>query len=643
MIKKTVITKTGFAMSPLVKLIFAFAGILVIAAAVIVIKTTTTTSDISEQYDAIAVWQNNGEEGWDIAYAIYRQNSDDWIHQTDQEISYQGDANLIAKLPGDDNDPDISSARNKAMAVWSNMGLEGNQGADIILSQWSSKGWSKPARLFAIEGDDVDPTIYMPSSESALVVWVNRRGNERTLYYAEYINGEWSNPAKILFDTASEIAAPELGYTTVSNSRYLLVFTAQVGGIGSAYAGTYDKVNGWGVTKIDSGNVQAVTNENIPAAFRSSVAMQTDSREAIISWTGQDGAVWYLKIAPENPILEAKSIVNGINPVVLYALQGARGESTILFSAADKIVNITPVGGDLKQILSQGEKNASRVDATYFWEQGKKSAVVVWATKKEGESEIYFSALGRRNQKWSAPNRIDSKIFSGEDINPAVAPIIIQFNKESVVIKEDVKSVYEDSFCGNTILEKKFGEECEIGIACGNKDKICDWDYYTKKFGKKWAGWFSNCECLSPPDAVTPQPTSTPKTPQKEEPQTSKQKDAKTSTYGGFSCGFDQVVLKSALEPNQVSLQFLPDTSPVANGVIVFRGNYPSYRTSKMILFPESGITEDKNFVLVDFSDDDKVITMKGIDSASNFQLCVGVFTKGVSPEGGGFTPAPAH
>ena len=637
MIKKIITSKFISSISPIMKAILAFAGIFIIVAGILFIRTIIIKNNVSDQYDAIAVWQNNGEGNWDIAYSIYKQNNNKWFHQVDKDIYYEGDANLIAKLPGDDNDPDIASSRSKAIAVWSNTGLEGNKGADIVVSKWDSNGWSKPVRLFEIVGDDVDPTIYMQDSGHALAVWVNKNGANRTLYYSEYVNDLWSDPVKIPFDGANKIASPELGYITVENSRYLLVFTAQVYGEDSAYLGTYDRVNGWNISKISDGNIGAITDETIPAKYRTSVDMQVDSHDVAISWNGKDGNIWYVKASPSNLNFDAQNAGKGINPVIIYDPKGSNDADSILFFTSDtkELVNITPIGGSLRQVVSSNEITPTRADATYLRQQGNRSAVSVWETKKENKSEIYFSTVDKKSQKWTAPDRIDQKKFIGKDMNPSIASIIIQFNKESVVIKDDTKNIYKDTFCGNKILEKKFGEECEIGIACGNKDETCDWDYYTKKFGKKWANILSDCECLTPPDVIKPK-TLTPGNSKK------KQSNKKSEViYGGASCGFDSVIIKSSINTEKVSLQFLPDTNP-SNGIVVFNGAYPKYQSESFALFPLSSPPNDKYFVMANFSNNDNVITMIGIDATTGFQLCTGIFTKGAPPEGGGFVPASA-
>jgi len=188
-------------------------------------------------------------------------------------------------------------------------------------------------------------------------------------------------------------------------------------------------------------------------------------------------------------------------------------------------------------------------------------------------------------------------------------------------------------------LQKQLGEECEISVACGNVDKICDWNYYTKKLGKKWAGILSDCECMTPPDKIA-----TPDTTKKDTGKKKKEKAGSADVvYGGASCGFDSVVLKSVIgKTGQVSLQFLPDTNP-SNGITVFNGGHPRYQANNFTLFPFSTPVEGDYFAVVDFSNNDNVITMFGADTATGFQLCTGIFTKGAPPDSGGFVPASAE
>ena len=586
------------------------------------------------QYDAIAVWQNNSEGNWDIAYSIYKQSDNSWLHLPDRDIFYEGNANLIAKLPGDDNDPDIASTKHTALAVWSNSGAEGNNGADVYFARWSPLGWSEPARLFALPGDDLDPTIYMQSPGRAMVVWINRQNARDKLFYSEYDNGHWTEPKDIEFSASSEISSPELGYVTLPFSRYLLVFTAQ-NQKGEAYLGIYDRVNGWEVNKMGSAN-SAVVDKNIPNSYRTSAAMHVASHKVAATWGGVDGQVWQASASPVKKDFSVFALSDGNNPVMIFDPSNDLGTDSIIYNFNGNLVNQTPSVGGSEQVISANELGNLRPDATYLVEQNSRTALAVWNSHRDDPGEIYFSAVDKASQKWSEPGRIDKKVFPGDDKNPAIAPILVRFDKNQNVLEEDEYAAVTD-FCGDKVLQKKW-EECEIGIACKKPDRFCDWDYYTKNFGKAFALLFADCECLIPEDQIDP-PLPFGGDDGQDEPEQDRQND--NVVYGGASCGFDKIVLKSAIGTGQVDLQFLPETSP-ANGIVAFNGGYPQYQVEKFALFPLSEPPHDKYYVMVNFSSDNNTITMTGIDAVTGSQLCTGTFTKGAKPEGGGFVPAPA-
>ncbi|MBI4117831.1 MAG: DUF11 domain-containing protein [Parcubacteria group bacterium] len=118
--------------------------------------------------------------------------------------------------------------------------------------------------------------------------------------------------------------------------------------------------------------------------------------------------------------------------------------------------------------------------------------------------------------------------------------------------------------------------------------------------------------------------------------------ESKKISYGGFSCGFEEAILESAIDTEEVRLTLLPETNP-ENGIVVFRGGFPSYQATHVALFPGDIESPTNNLAKIKFSADKNKITLVGIDRASGFQLCTGFFEKGVAPERGGLIPAPAN
>ncbi len=602
-------------------------------------------------YDAIAVWQNKWEGNWEIAYSLYSQQKKGWFYLQNPQIYYEGQANLIAKVKGDDQDPDIDSNGKQALAVWSNSGGDGNDGADIYFSFWDGGSWQTPTRLFALPGDDLDPTVYWQDSKNAMVVWVNRQGSERSLYFSEYNQGNWTKPEKInLPGSAEELAAPELGYFTVPNSRYLLVFTATINGKSEAYLGAYSSAQGWQVMPVAGQTVPAVVDETIPSPYQTTSAMHVSSRQVIVAWPGQDGNIWYASVDLANQAFSAQKLTAGTNPYLQFGF-GSFTADTILWQQGKQILNLTPVKpGSYQQVVSPSEPQRVRLAATYLLYYDDKAMVAVWHTDNEGPSEIYFSAVELGSQNWTAPAPIDTDLFPGEDRNPAIAPLHLKLEGNKFIEVQE-KGIADDEWCGDKILQA--GEDCEIGIPCKNKSEQCDFDLLVKHLGPIGT-LFGECECI-PPDDFPPrggEEDGDDWWPGGEEKEVS-------DSLGGAACGFNQVKIVEDTEDNLL-LKFLPETSP-ANGEIrlgdetPFSGAFNNEFTTRMYLFPLSDPPHPLYLVklninrgegdMIDKWPEIKEIEMRGFQELSGgglFQLCVGKFKRGEKPVEGGFVPAPA-
>jgi len=630
---KTTIIKPVFSFSPLSLLSLLVGGGLFLLGLYMVVRYFFGAGGIVDTYDAIAVWQNNSEGNWDIAYSIYHQHGDSWTHEIDRDIYYEGDANLIAKIPGDDNDPDIASTKHKALAVWSNTGADGNEGADIWLAFYNggkmsdqTTNWSKPTRLFAIPGDDVDPTVYMLDPDHAMVVWINRKGESQQLYYSEYIAGHWSDPDTVDSMGASVISIPELSYTTLPGSRYLLIFTAKMNDGNKAVISTYSSVNGWKSEVVD-GQVQALVDESVPAKHRTSASMHTDGRAVAAAWPDGQGMVEVISADPGNRNASAAAVESGTNPIILFDPNNSRAVDTLLFATTDSLINVTPVNGPRRQVVTSGELEAVRADAVYLYEPADRDMVAVFETKTEEPSEIYFSSVEVGSQEWSVPKRIDLRGFAGEDRNPAVAPLRIIFSEDGMVDEDEFG--FLDPECGNDILEA--GEQCEFSIACKNKAEICDWEI-AKKGGFGLFGFlFAGCECIGLDDTVEPPPNGG-----------GFGGDSEV-TYGGTSCGFTgmKVVGDIDHDGDGVTVQFLPETNP-ANGVVTLTGNYATYETNRLVLFPGSPPPQDAYYATLQFLNGDKTAVLTGVDAETGFQLCTGTFERGAEFGPGQAVPAAA-
>ncbi len=609
-------------------------------------------------YDAIAVWQNKEEGGnWEIAYSLYSQKDNRWFYLQDSQVYYERQANWIAKVPGDDQDPDIDTNGKQALAVWSNSGGDGNQGADIYFSFWNGGSWQAPARLFSLPGDDLDPTVYWQDNDSAMVVWVNRQGDNRALYFSEYNQGNWTNPSKIsLPGKAEALAAPELGYFTTPQSRYLLVFTATINGKSQAYLGAYSSADGWQIEPVSGQTVSAIVDETIPSPYQNTTAMHISSRQVIVAWPAQDGSIWYARADSANRTFSAQKLASGTNPYLQFGF-GSFAVDTILWQQGKQIVNLTPVEpGSYQQVVSPAEPQRVRLVATYLLYYDDKAMVAVWHTDNETPSEIYFSAVEIGSQNWTTPASIDVDLFPGEDRNPAIAPLHIRWANDKFTEVQEMGAVDDDEWCGDKILQA--GEDCEIGIACKDKSKQCDFDLLVKNFGPIGV-LFGECECI-PPDDLPPQGDDEGDNSDGDDWWPGGKEEEISDSLGGAACGFNQVKIVDDTEDDSL-LKFLPETSP-ANGEVrlgdsdtPFSGVFQEEFTTRMRLFPLSDPPHPLYLVKlkVTRSDGDlieswpeiKEIEMRGfqeLDNGGLFQLCVGKFKRGEKPEEGGFIPAPA-
>ncbi len=613
---------------------------------IIYISGIFTTTKASDQYDAIAVWQNNSEGNWDIAYSIYRQNGDSWFYQENRDMYYEGQANLIAKIPGDDIDPDIASTKQRALAVWSNNGGKGNKGADIYLSFWNGDVWEKPSRLFAMDGDDIKPSVYMLDQKNAMVVWVNDSAGVKTLWSSEYVNGVWNEPELIRIDGVRQMELPDLGYVTLPYSKYLLSFIGDSTEGRRAFIAVYDRVNGWQVEKIENQGDSPLAGSNFSSKISSS--MHVDSRNVAIAWAGSLGDIWLAKATPANKKFSAQKSVSGALPLVLHDPQDINGTDTMLFTKGTKLLNITPADNPSKtQTVSDSIKGD--FDATYLREQNKNSMLAVFRDEENGEGEIYFSSVDKNSQNWSQPKKIDTKGFFGDDKNPAVAPILIKLTDKKTVIKED-DFFYTESFCGDTKLD--VGEECEVGVACKNSSDICEIDYGVKTFGPVLGVMFGDCVCYATDeDNVGGGSTSSPKKVKEPDVDISAWAkglfaDVEPVVYRGAACGFDEIQVKETL--TKTLIKFVPGTR--MGDVFEFSYEKTSGGSKWNVaedspifaLFPRSKDQPD-GYIDLFVSKDKSTVTMTGVDAQSGFQLCEGTFTKnGNSGGSSGLMPAPA-
>ena len=619
-------------------------GAFLVGVVIVVIYIASVTKS-SVRYDALAVWQHKMNGNWKIAFSIYSADKNLWT----SDILKTGKNDAVEKVghipyvEGDNQDPDISSTQTSAIAVWSNTGAKGNAGADIFYSQWKQDEttqkftWSKSEPLAHVEGDDLDPSVYVADSGNAMAVWLNKAGGKESIYFAEYKNGIWSKPKAItLPKVLTKITGVELAFNKYY-TKYLLSFTAQTNGKGKFFYGIYNK-NGWRIIPV-SANVPAMVDVATPNSYRTSLVVYNKSTLAA-SYTGSDNSLWIYK-AQKNKRPGVKRIASeATRPVLLADTSSARA----LLSEPALLAQYD-IEGKNKRLVSQAENGYTRLDAVNLFDGAAKRSLAVWSKFGKSDSDIAFSSYKSR---WAKPEYINYA-YKGEELAPAVTPILITVEKNGLIVKrEETPIVWSE--CGDGVLNKVAGEVCEIGVACGSPSQVCDWDVSSILF--------PDCECLD----ITEDGSEGEGTGGKNKkrsggsggwfpkgwfgPQREDKSNSNTNTvYRGSGCGFDAIALSTA-QDDQMQVTF--DPTPTSGKEQLFSRTGENKwsvvsNTGTMKIFPGASNANQPDAIVFLTIKDNKVF-IEGLQANTGFVLCTGEFTKGKkAKDAGRLTPASAN
>ncbi len=625
-------------------------AILLLLGAVVTTVYMMTVFGGNVRYDAIAVWQNDGGDSWDIVYSIYSADKNQWTTRISYPAGTAGDnterIGLVGALEGDDQDPDISSAKQRAIVVWSNSGASGNAGSDIFYAVWGmgEKGefaWSMPERLASLPYDDYDPTIYMPDGQNALAVWINKGVYEEKLYFAEYKNNKWSSPEVIQMPfTLNTITGPELAFSDI-NTRYLLSFTARDGTEEKPFLGVY--ANGaWSVAQLKT-DFPARVDESVPNTYRTASVMD-DSMKLHIAYTGKDDSLWlYALTGSDDKNKKPKRLASdATRPGLLADSAGAR----VLYSEPASLAEVDESGKE-KIFVATTENGNTRIDAVNLYSGSGKKSLALWSSQSAGGSDIKFSTY---SSKWTEPEFIENK-YVGDDLAPAVTPIEVVVGKDKTIRKEEQLPI-DWAICGNGVIDDPI-EECEIGVSCAAASDMCDWDVITNALGKAFAAAFASCECTTPDDMIDGGNTgknkkqgrggSLPRFPNPFEGLDAPNV-ADVSVYSGAACGFDKLTIVKEKE-DEVMVTFTPASSSgdTESFTLNDSGSWSvTNTTGTMKIFPKAGVGDQPSaIVFLEIGPD--TVKMRGLDASNGFQLCDGKFIEDASATGGNLKPAPAQ
>jgi hypothetical protein len=138
--------------------------------------------------DAVAVWQHFDDQynDWDIYYSIYTDPNIWWTIGVGNVAPIVSDSPMKTSfLGGDDKQPAISwYSSNYAIAVWQHQYGPGAQW-DIFYSVFTPNvGWTPPAPITYLSGDDYDPAIAFDTNGWAVCVWVHGIYPNAQIYYS---------------------------------------------------------------------------------------------------------------------------------------------------------------------------------------------------------------------------------------------------------------------------------------------------------------------------------------------------------------------------------------------------------------------------------------------------------------------------
>ena len=618
-----------------------------------VIVTTVyimTVSGGKAQYDAIAVWQNNGGGSWDIAYSIYSAGKNQWTTRiaypdggTNDTVEKIG---LVGVLEGDDQDPDISSTKQRAIAVWSNNGAPGNAGADIFYAVWEMNeggefAWSEPARLARLPYDDNDPTIYMPDGQNALAVWINKGVYGEKLYFAEYRNNKWSAPQVVQMPfTLNAITGPELAFSDF-NTRYILSFTARDGTEEKPFFGVYAN-DVWSVARLAT-DFPARVDESVPNRYRTASVMDS-SMKLYIAYTGKDDSLWlYTLTGYDEENKKPKRLASDASrPELLVGDAGAR----VLYSEPASLAEVDGLGKE-KIFVAPTESGNARIDAVNLYPGAGKKSLALWSGQSSEGPDIKFSTY---SSKWATPGFIVDG-YAGDDFAPAVTPIEVVVEKDKTIRKKEQLSI-DWSGCGNGVIDDPL-EECEIGVSCAAASDVCDWDIITNALGKVFAAAFASCECAAPNDKIgggnggkNKKQGRGSSLPRFSNPFAGVDvpNGGDADVYSGAACGFDKLSILKEKE-GEVTVSFTPPSSSgdTESFTLNDSGSWAVTNTSgTMKIFPGASAGDQPSaIVFLEIGSD--VVKMRGLDASNGFQLCEGEFSKDGASADGNLKPAPAQ
>lgn len=391
--------------------------------------------------DALSVWSHddkiNGRNIWFSAYwdvPVWAVKSN-WKKSTDVVT---GEAQSLAILLGDDNDPDIATWAGQGgcgngIVVWSNVpgvvadvakvevGIQAdvnviavNPGAlavakagvpNVMYSIWNDgTGWDAP-KLVAPNG--YDPAVDVDAYGKAVAVWVGADG-----IYASVYTGSWSSPVKIGTGAAGSFSLPQITHNYALN-KWIAAWISS------------DKVY-YAVFDGSSWSAQALVAGQTGKAMGGSLILPITRLHVDSQWSGPGNTVaWHREDAGVSSVMWAP------------LLAGVGGVETAIFSPDVDYdfywdnFHVIGKGNSRERYFDGGFAVADGPNSPYLdgrpahtYVRISNNDVAVWHSEDESNPympDIFWSR--RDGLGWSVPVRLVTTGLNSYDRNADIAPL----------------------------------------------------------------------------------------------------------------------------------------------------------------------------------------------------------------------------
>lgn len=234
--------------------------------------------DLNDHGEVALLWRE--ATGSSASLYAHNRNTASWQNLNQQHmISPPGVSSQSVKVANNNS--------GKALSVWQGL----NNGIYRIYYTWygDNQTWEivndshilSPANQHAF-----NPSVAINDHDEALVVWTQMNLNGiNQVYFAEYINGQWQQPASI-DDNAFTLSSPDTYATDVevqlNNDGHAMVSWRQINHLGEWQVFIAEKLDGQWIKPINSADHVSPTGSHVTG--QPGIAMNTNG-DVILTWS----------------------------------------------------------------------------------------------------------------------------------------------------------------------------------------------------------------------------------------------------------------------------------------------------------------------------------------------------------------------